>query len=469
MELRIEGAESLSVLSFETGESAQTSDRSVIEDITDTVCSHKFIKNTEKRGGENIKYEFASGYHITWHGADGSIKDELSLLSETEIYYKGYFYNKEDCRCIIDMGIFELMFSEGGVRSFIASVIERTDTSLLVEPAEGEDERGIADRIWISGIAPDYQTDAGSIVNITYGGEIMKSYPAKINAYSCKKLTDARDIKYFGQWLDKESSLKQGDGRSSDLIITAIFSDCFFAIPVYPLPDQIKINGYIGDDWCVGDKVYVEYDNAYTDSDHIKTEGDLVSIKQSTLVLDPNMGYKPVIYLYPEKETEVSVKLTLDGRLTCTYPDYGDGWTVIASPDGALTDKHGQTYNYLYWEGETYARWDMSRGFCVKGEDTAAFLEHALAELGLNRREANEFIVFWLPLMQNNPYNIISFQTDVYTESAKLSISPSPDTLIRVFMAYMPSNTYIEIEEQPLSAPERSGFTVIEWGGTQIN
>ena len=180
------------------------------------------------------------------------------------------------------------------------------------------------------------------------------------------------------------------------------------------------------------------------------------------------MDGKPVIYLYPEVETEVSVKLDYQGTLTCTYPTYQDGWTVTASPDGTLTDKNGQTYNYLYWEGKTDTPYDLSKGFCVKGEDTAAFLENALAKLGLARREANEFIVYWLPMMEQNPYNIISFQTDLYTEHAKLTVDPAPDTLLRVFMAWQPAEKYVELEEQELVAPERTGFTVVEWGGTEM-
>lgn len=177
---------------------------------------------------------------------------------------------------------------------------------------------------------------------------------------------------------------------------------------------------------------------------------------------------KPVIYLYPETETEISVKLTVDGHLTCTYPAYQDGWTVTAAPDGTLTDAAGQTYNYLYWEAKTNAEFDFSRGFCVKGEDTAAFLENALAALGLNRREANEFIVYWLPRMEQNPYNVIAFQADAYTQRAKLEITPQPDTLIRVFMAYKPSESYVQMQPQELSCPQRAGFTVIEWGGAEV-
>ena len=111
---------------------------------------------------------------------------------------------------------------------------------------------------------------------------------------------------------------------------------------------------------------------------------------------------KPVIYLYPEKQTAVTVKLNYAGELTCTYPAYNDGWKVSASPDGTLTDADGQTYNYLYWEGVNSVAYDFSEGFCVAGSDTAAFLENALNQLGLTRKEANEFIVYWLPLMKEN-------------------------------------------------------------------
>lgn len=178
---------------------------------------------------------------------------------------------------------------------------------------------------------------------------------------------------------------------------------------------------------------------------------------------------KPVIYLYPQEEMEVSVRLNLDGKLTCTYPAYDQGWTVTAKPEGTLTDATGQTYNYLYWEGISNRQPDMTRGFCVRGEDTAAFLEETLPKLGLNRREANEFIVYWLPLMEQNPYNIISFQTDCYTEAAKLQIDPAPDTLIRVFMAWQGVESCVDLPEQELTAPERQGFTVVEWGGTELN
>ena len=177
---------------------------------------------------------------------------------------------------------------------------------------------------------------------------------------------------------------------------------------------------------------------------------------------------KPVIYLYPETETRVTVKLDLSGELTCAYPAYDGGWTVTAAPDGTLTDEQGRTYNYLYWEGEVANGFDFSKGFCVAGSDTAAFLEDALDRLGLTRREANEFLVYWLPRMQDNPYNLIAFQQEAYTESAKLTVSPRPDSVLRVFMAWKPLARPVDVPAQILPGFERRGFTLVEWGGAEV-
>ncbi len=179
---------------------------------------------------------------------------------------------------------------------------------------------------------------------------------------------------------------------------------------------------------------------------------------------------KPIIYLYPETDTVCSVRLELNGEFTCTYPDYGkDGWLdFTARPDGTLVFEDGREYYALYWEGKVNAVFDTSRGFCVKGSDTAAFLSDILPRLGLSAKEANEFIIYWLPRMQVNPYNLIAFQSSAYTESAKLTVEPAPDALIRVFMAYKPLNAYVDIEPQTFDTPQRTGFTVVEWGGSEI-
>lgn len=110
----------------------------------------------------------------------------------------------------------------------------------------------------------------------------------------------------------------------------------------------------------------------------------------------------------------------------------------------------------------------MSKGFVVKGEDTAEFLKKTLSQMGLTPKEYKEFIVYWLPQMQDNPYNLITFQQELYVDNAVLHITPKPDSILRIFMAYQPIEKYIEIEEPVIKTFERNGFMVVEWGGCQI-
>lgn len=179
---------------------------------------------------------------------------------------------------------------------------------------------------------------------------------------------------------------------------------------------------------------------------------------------------KPVIYLYPEQETSVSVGLSFNGQLTYTYPAYGDGWSVTAYPDGRIINKtDGSEHYYLFWEGVSHVNWNFDKGFCVKGADTEAFLREKLPLLGLTPREYNDFITYWVPKMQDNPYNLIKFADTEYDALASLDISPKPDTLARVHMVYKPLEAPVSIAPQTLRGFERKGFTVVEWGGTQAD
>lgn len=185
--------------------------------------------------------------------------------------------------------------------------------------------------------------------------------------------------------------------------------------------------------------------------------------------------HAPIIYLYDPQSRVATVKLKLEGSLGSTYPLYPEetGWVVRTSPEGILTDGDGREYEYLFWEGELEMTPDFTNAFCVKGEDTAAFLEEALTDLGLTDMEADTFIMYWLPLMEEHPYNVISFQVETYEAAAQLHVDPAPDTIVRVNMAYYESDEYVETEEQDLSVlnpsvDERKGFTLVEWGGEEV-
>ena len=202
---------------------------------------------------------------------------------------------------------------------------------------------------------------------------------------------------------------------------------------------------------------------------HIETE----TVVLQTEECDPDVVYKPVIYLYPAKTTDISVKLGAPQKLTVSYPTYMTGWRVKAQPNGNLTDlSTGRNLYALYYEaGDMDYGGIRDEGFVVKGSDAAAFLEQKLAKLGLTEREAEEFIIYWLPQLQNNPYNYIYFAlTEETAQNMPLDVSPRPDTVIRFTMAYYPLQKPLKIKEQKLpETPDRKGFTLVEWGGTLLH
>ncbi len=186
---------------------------------------------------------------------------------------------------------------------------------------------------------------------------------------------------------------------------------------------------------------------------------------------EPMRPEKPIIYLYPEETTEISVKLGKPENLTCSYPQYNkDGWKVVANPDGTLIDKNtGRSLYALYWEGTSKKPTDFDEGFVVKSENTIQFLEEKLKVLGLNERESEEFIVYWLPRLQKNKYNLIKFETmDEINRNMPMEFSVQPDSLIRIMMDFKALDKPIDIKEQTLSTPKRTGFTVVEWGGSEM-
>ena len=184
---------------------------------------------------------------------------------------------------------------------------------------------------------------------------------------------------------------------------------------------------------------------------------------------------KPIIYIYPdEEEIALTVSLGYPEKVTCIYPEQnGDNmWNIIAKKDGTIVDEStGKEYYSLYWEGlntKTYGD-NLEEGFVIENKDIANFLEEKLEILGLNYKEREEFIIYWLPQLQENKYVYIRFQSmDEIEENMPLYISEKPDTLIRVMMEWKGLEKYKEVKEQKLEKVQREGFTVVEWGGTEI-
>jgi hypothetical protein len=182
---------------------------------------------------------------------------------------------------------------------------------------------------------------------------------------------------------------------------------------------------------------------------------------------------KPVIYLYPENETNVFVKLDFKGTIDFSYPAYTNGWEVTAFPDGTLKSGNN-SYGYLFYEGKIDDRdikTNYKEGSVVKSSEVTSFLETSLTAMGLNSKEIADFVTYWAPRMMQNEKNYIRFLlTDEYDKIASIVVNPKPDNMLRVYMVWMNAThgNYSDLVKQTFTPIKRNKFTLVEWGGSEL-
>jgi hypothetical protein len=181
---------------------------------------------------------------------------------------------------------------------------------------------------------------------------------------------------------------------------------------------------------------------------------------------------KPVIYIYSDSIREVNIQLNLNGQLSFTYPEYKNGWNFTSYPDGKI-EMTGKQYDYLFWDGKTNLnanKIDWKSGFIVSRDSLVPFFEKNLYAMGLSAREVEDYITYWCPRMQANEFNYVHFLfNESYAEYASLTINPKPDQLFRVYMIWGKAEENQAVVPQKIESFSRSGFTVVEWGGSEIN
>lgn len=282
-----------------------------------------------------------------------------------------------------------------------------------------------------------------------------------------------KDYQMFRDYFDSDN-LKESDFKSNNYVVVELLYDPCSEHDIKLVNYNLKGNNldvyFTYKSVCGGCAPEYGYYLLPVDKDLENINVDIDSKATNNANCPDDVAYKPIIYLYPEEEMNVSVKLLNSNYLTTTYPKYVDSWEVNAKPNGDLIDLKTGRYLYgLYWEGNNHKASVMNDGFIVRGEESLTFLEEKLAILGLTEREADEFIIYWLPKLEVNKYNYIRFETmEEIDEYMPLSISPKPDTVIRVLMSYKPLDEEIKVSPQVLNEVVREGFTVVEWGGTKI-
>lgn len=203
---------------------------------------------------------------------------------------------------------------------------------------------------------------------------------------------------------------------------------------------------------------------------------DTIDRLKDSIILDlkPILSAKPVIYLYPEQTMDVSVKVYPTGKLLNTYPKYENGWNVTAHPTSKILNKSDERmYDYLFWDAlsnNPRHSGEYTSGFYVKNGDYIDFLHTHLEHIGLNPSEINDFVSYWLPELNKNEMSFIHFRiNEEANRYAKLEVYPRPDTELRVYMEFYGLSEKGNLPEQTFQKVDRKGFTVVEWGGSDVS
>lgn len=176
---------------------------------------------------------------------------------------------------------------------------------------------------------------------------------------------------------------------------------------------------------------------------------------------------KPAIYLYPEKETSLSIKVIPQGKITESIPEHGEGWeNVTAFPDGKIIYRQ-KLYPYLYYEAEIEKVKVPEKGWVVKKEELEVLFNGLLPLLGLNQKEIDDFKDYWLQALNKAPHYFVGLIDQEELEKVEpIKFSIRPDSFIRVRLFFEPLDQPVFAEAPNLPpVPNRAGFIAVDWGG----
>ncbi|MEO6761503.1 MAG: hypothetical protein ABI220_03975 [Candidatus Saccharimonadales bacterium] len=175
---------------------------------------------------------------------------------------------------------------------------------------------------------------------------------------------------------------------------------------------------------------------------------------------------KPVIYLYPQHKTEVSVQVGAD--VTVSNPKYPDGgWQNVKADTSGKLVYQGKQYDSLFWEGYGNGSYpEITNGTVVPSGQAVSTIRWQLKAQGLNSKEISDFLTYWQSKLPSTKYVRLTWLgTAQMNQLAPLSVNPAPKTTIRVFLDFEGLQHPEKLPAQHFVTPIRRGFTLVEWGG----
>jgi len=176
---------------------------------------------------------------------------------------------------------------------------------------------------------------------------------------------------------------------------------------------------------------------------------------------EPVQDEAPYLYLYPEVDMDVQVELGFltGGFVTESEPPYEDGWNLLVTSSGMINSNH----EYLFYEALVSSPLNHETGWLLSGLDLEGEFRSLLKQLGHLGREIDDFVDFWVPVLEGSPWYA------VYPQDAgamiSLNITPEPDSVLRTLLLIRALDKPLSISAPLATKPFiRQGFTVVEWG-----
>ncbi|MEF3255565.1 MAG: hypothetical protein K6348_08410, partial [Deferribacterales bacterium] len=177
----------------------------------------------------------------------------------------------------------------------------------------------------------------------------------------------------------------------------------------------------------------------------------------------PEIVKKPALYIYPEKDSNVEVKLNPMGKIIKTIPKYKEIWKVKVSKDGLIDGK----YIYLFYEAELFFPVNPpAEGWVIPYSELKNWFEIHLPKIGLNVRETKDFMDYWLKSLEPAKYYIVKIlDREWVNKNLALEIKPEPKKFLRLIFYFEPTEREVTLREPKIEPFIRDGFTAVEWGG----
>lgn len=261
-----------------------------------------------------------------------------------------------------------------------------------------------------------------------------------------------------------KKALKNDQGKIGEYPITiegkSYIYDIYFHVGSFYVRDQNSLKSWVYDATAESPPININHDPS------LQLKALQFRLADSWTVFTPVC--KPAIYLYPEKDTTLSVGVVPHGKLTKTIPDYGDGWNILAQKNGQILSS-GNTYPYLYYEADLVDGYKPTTGWVISKDDIESKLSGILKSVGLNPNETRDFLSYWVPRLSEKPYYFAGLVTgSEIDEKERLTISQEPDSSLRVRFIFEGLDAPISVVAPSTSSFTRQGFVLVDWGGSLI-